>query len=447
MKTLIRMSMVSVCLMITACSTNNVSEPEPDEKPELVKQKESEVIEVETSVSFPFEQVTLPTTMEELMSYPKGTYSHLQKDQVEEITNAVADMPVLTEEQVSNEAFVRAYADEVASRFQKQYTGPEEVVQKWKELAFGTDNVEDERYQFKQNMNIYLLMYTEKDLEEEQARKQLKEEIQPFLTSLPPSVNVGFRIYSRVPSNEETSCEYREALYDIKPYDEERFEQALNTTKTNEHISMKASIQEVYHDFQAFDDASYTNILHVFSDEADGCLTKPSLVAEDVQSFTIKPIVHIIEMEESARLKLLADTLDGSYTIIDDDQLSEEFNRTKELIRKWQDRHLGKEQAMKSEYAERSNYILDWRLEWHDLLQEQLLVTRKAFEVLEQENKITLSTYLQMVNLNRDYISALYKLRDEAINHLFSVKDERYEEAEKVIEETYNVTITPTEES
>ncbi len=438
MKTLIVTSLVSACVTMTACSTNNVSEPEPDEKPKPINQVEKEAVEVEKQVAPPFSKATLPTTLKELVSFPPGVYESLQKDQVEEIEKAVADLPPITEAQAKDEDFVKAYASEITVRFQKHYPGPEVVVQKWKELAFGTQNVEDERYQFKENINVYLLIHTKKDVTEENVREELLKDIEPLVALLPKSVNVGLRIYSRINDMPETSCERQEVVYDVQPYNKELFEGTLHNPTITEQFSMKASIQAVYTDLQQFDEATHTNMLYVLNDDVHTCSTENELTNEDIQSLAIKPIVHVVEMAEGKELKPLANQLHGSYVVKDHQHLTKEFNRTHDIIQKWQEWQVGNEQIVNNEYSERSNYILDWRLEWHDMLQEQLLVTRKAFEVLEQQNKISLSTYLQMVNLNRDYISNLYQLRDHAINELFNLKDEPYEKVEEVIQETYH---------
>ncbi|WP_163102956.1 vWA domain-containing protein [Peribacillus alkalitolerans] len=313
----------------------------PDKKNETENSTEDEIeVEVEP----------LPNSYQELEMRPVGEYNDfsffLNDEDKKMVVETFSGLPDLSKESTNKE--MDQFYNELLSQVQEEYKGPEEAIRQLKFQAIGDPQMKDSRYQFKENLNVEIIL----DASGSMAQKvngtvkmeAAKESIMKFVQQLPKEAKVGLRVYghkgSNADSDQQISCSSSEIMYPISTYNETQFTSSLGKIKPTGWTPTGLALKEAQKDLSQFDGKTNTNIVYLVSDGISTCEDNPIQAAKDLYSSNISPIVNVIGFDVDSKgqneLKQIADVTEGLYAnVADESELNEELEKINNLAETW----------------------------------------------------------------------------------------------------------------
>lgn len=241
------------------------------------------------------------------------------------------------------------YFNMLYSLISKDFPDPEEVLKKWEYALSGTPDASDERFKFKDQYNVEIILDSSgsmNNLVGNKTRMDLaKESINRFLSTVPEEANVSLRVYGHKgtssDADKEKSCSKIEQVYDFKPYNEEEFTKSLESFRPSGWTPIEGALKESKKALDQFDPKTTTNLIYLVSDGIETCDGHPEEYAKTFADSPIKPIVNVIgfnvDGEAQKQLKAIAENTDGVYTTVTNaDELNDEFDRAKEVLESWE---------------------------------------------------------------------------------------------------------------
>ncbi|WP_088102670.1 VWA domain-containing protein [Halalkalibacter urbisdiaboli] len=390
---------------------------EPRQVNEIKNQKDlSSFVEIGSPI--------IPTTLEEVLDFPGGSFSGERFDKNNEpLIKELKQLPTLDEN--SSDEEVEQYLYNLLLLYAEDYPDPTALVNRWEQLSFGSPEVEDPRYEVKENFNVEIILDSSGSMKEEiDGRQKLdvaKEAIKEFMKQLPEEANVALRVYGHIGESEEVSCKRADRVYDLQPYHEADFTETLEEFYPNGWTPIAYALEQTKKDFAELKGENNTNVIYLVSDGIETCNGDPVQVAKELGESEITPIVNVIGFDvpsdEQQQLKDMAKAAKGVYASAkSQEQLKEELNRTNEMALKW------------SEWRNKSQLSITHTkniqsLELHD---EYNLWKKK--KTLEAQNIFFTVTYLSQ---NTD------KLPSEVQKKLKRIMDERERAIEVIGEKVY----------
>ena len=394
----------------------------------------------------------LPTSLAELEALPVGYTEPL--NQVEEEEKKLTDELTKTLPDISgnptNEELDRYY-EAILSVFQQDFVGPGELIEQLKFQSIGSPDIEEPRYQFKENLNVLVILDASGsmgNMEGNQTRMNAaKNAITEFVKGLPKEANVGLRIYGHqgTGSNADKalSCSSSELIYPLSSYDAANFEAALGKATPAGWTPISLALTEAQKDLSAFKGDTNTNIIYLVSDGISTCDDQPVEAARALYNSDITPIVNIIGFnvnhEGQKQLQEMAKATEGTYKYVSDEQsLQEHLNEATKVAERWK-RWKTSQEGWLGYY--RVNNSLDIfvyhsreRTKWGN---ERLRMDLALTYLLQDKGVMSNESHDYLQKKNRDYhqwIEQEYeKLRDE----LETLNEQNYAEAVKQLEEKY----------
>lgn len=230
------------------------------------------------------------------------------------------------------------------------FPDPQDLVKKWEYSMSGTTNTTDERYQFKDNYNIEIILDSsgsmKNDVEGKTQMDLAKQAINDFLSTAPEEANVSLRVYGHKGSgsdqDKKMSCSSVEQVYGFDKYNKEQFDKALNSFEPSGWTPIEGALKASKEAFSKYDSKDNTNLIYLVSDGIETCDGNPVEFAKTFADSNIKPIVNVIGFNVDGaaqkQLKSLADNTNGIYTTVTNaKQLEEEFDRAKDVLESWED--------------------------------------------------------------------------------------------------------------
>ncbi|WP_026582824.1 vWA domain-containing protein [Bacillus sp. J33] len=394
----------------------------------------------------------LPSTYEELASRPVGeqhdfTFMLNEKD-LKRMFETFKDLPDISNSPTYEE--LDYFYQELLVKMQQDFRGPEEAIRQLRFQTIGDPEMENTRYQFKENLNVEILLDASGSMAGKVNGKikmdAAKESISKFVQSLPKEANVGIRVYGHKGTGSDKdktlSCSSSEMMYPISAYDESSFQSALNKIAPSGWTPIELAINEAKKDLANYDGESNTNIVYLVSDGVSTCDDDPVKAAKQLYDSNIAPIINVIgfdvDSEGQNQLKRIADTTEGLYAQVSDgSQLNEELSKLNDLAETWEK---WKEQGIQSlDYKKVNNSIdifvyitkeeskaINEKTKMN-LIMSQLwqkgLMDKKSYQYLEQKN-----------NQYHDWILEEIEKFDQELKDL---NEKSYAEALKTLEERY----------
>ena len=171
----------------------------------------------------------LPQTLAELEALPAGHtapyLSAIDPEDQKVIDELTKDLPDISGNPTENE--LNNYYNQLVAVFQQDYLGPEELISKLKFQAIGSPDIENPRMQFKENLNVLVLLDASGSMRNNSGGKTqmdaAKEAITDFVEGLPAEANVGLRIYGHKGSgsskDKAMSCSSSDLIYPLSPFE------------------------------------------------------------------------------------------------------------------------------------------------------------------------------------------------------------------------------------
>ncbi|MCC5804413.1 VWA domain-containing protein [Rossellomorea vietnamensis] len=429
------MILLSLSLILIGCDeavTTEDTSHQSENNTENSKQEEEKKTD-NTKESFYDEIKEVPESAEELINQSPGQFAAkpVSSDEWEsKVMKEIRKAPSLSENPTEEE--YDNYFKYLYSLVSEDFQDPQELLKKWEYAVSGTPNATDEKYKFKENYNIEVILDSSGSMKNKvgnQTQMALaKESIHNFLSTVPEEANVSLRVYGHKgtgsDADKEKSCSSVEQVYDFKPYNEKEFEQALNSFQPSGWTPIEGALKASKKAFSSYDSETNTNLIYLVSDGIETCDGNPSEFAKTLADSNINPIVNVIgfnvDSEAQKQLKEIASNTDGTYTTVtNSDQLESEFNRAKDVLESWKE---WKEDALDDVDAKETDAYFDVLGYTNDFY----------FTGLSQSNN--LSSLIQNIYLE-DIITQEDK--EELQNRLKNVED-LLKEAEKEIENDLN---------
>src|SRR5690606_29742313 len=116
----------------------------------------------------------------------------------------------------------------VYSKVSGDFPNPEDLISKWEFAMSGNPDLPDQKYQFKENYNIEVMLDSSGSMANVIGGKTMMElakgAITDFLSNAPKDANVSLRVYGHKGTgsqeDKEMSCSSIEQLYGYEKYDE-----------------------------------------------------------------------------------------------------------------------------------------------------------------------------------------------------------------------------------
>lgn len=404
------------------------------------------------------EAVPLPTTLDELAQRPAGFTGYLSTIDAEDqkkIDELTKDLPDITGE--PSETELDTYFSQLLSIYQQDFIGPEDLINQLAFQSIGSPDVEDPRKQFKENLNVMVILDASgsmgKSLGNQTQMEAAQSAITNFVQGLPDNANVGLRIYGQEGSGSSAdkalSCGSSELIYPIGPFDSATFSAALTKAKPAGWTPIQLALNEAQKDLASFKGDQNTNIVYLVSDGISTCDDDPVAAAESLYNSDITPIINVIgfnvDSDGQKQLKAVADATNGSYQDVQNAQgLQDQLDQAKKVAEKWQqwkvsqEGNIGYEQT--SNYLDIFSYHTD---EFKKYVDERQQIGFTLTYLLQQHEKMSQQSHDYLVNKNMEYHKWIEQEYDKLRTNLEALNDKNYAEAIKQLEETYQQNKTP----
>ncbi|RCW65841.1 vWA domain-containing protein [Saliterribacillus persicus] len=456
-----------ILLLLVACNeevkeeSTNLEEGQvitPDEEKKVTEEDELKEEEEESEeASVTIEADPLPSNFKELEALPVGKYAgkvYLFSDglliEEEKILEEVDGIPDIPEEPTSAE--LDYVYRELLKLVQEDFNGPDKLLKEMKFQFAGNPEIEDTRFQFKDQLNISILLDASGSMAQEVNGKTkmaaAKDAIVQFLEALPTEANVGLRVYGHKgtgdDSDKELSCSSSEIIYDYKSYESGAFKEALNKVNPAGWTPNGLALKEAQNDLADFDGKQNTNIVYLVSDGIETCETNPVEAAKNLYNSNITPIINVlgfdVDNEGQNHLQEIADSVEGIYqTVRDESELTKELDKINQLAEAWSD---WKEQNQKEAgYKETQNslaifsYIVDQGL----LETQEREAIYNILHALKEAGEISSETFHKLDKKNSAYHRWVREEMDSLEQELDDLNEASYQESIEAIEEKYQM--------
>src|SRR5699024_5132675 len=257
------------------------------------------------------------------------------------------------------------------------------------------------------------------------ARKAVLE----FISGLPDKANVGLRVYGHVGSGKESdkkrSCSSSDLIYDVQPYEEKEFKEALHKYEPKGWTPIAYSLEQAKEDFEDYPSDEYTNLVYVVSDGIETCEGNPVEVAKLLNDTEIHPIVNVIGfgVDEKAQKQLeeVAEVGRGIYAKAgNEEELNDAFDEQEEMFREWEKWKQDTKKDIRHHKNEQEKEIEQFYEEWNKVnnrerenlffiineLRNEGYITEKAHSYFATKRNERTGEYRQMAedmyfNLNK----------------------------------------------
>jgi Ca-activated chloride channel homolog len=455
------MIILSTLLVLAGCNENKEDgskskENKVEEKSASSDAKKTNKDNSNTEDKYVEDLPDVPSTPEGIVNQVPGLFAgkYVADDPwKEQMLGGMKEAPSLPEEPSEEE--YNQYFKYIYSLAAEDYPDPQDLLKKWEYALSGTPETTDERYQFKDNYNIEIILDASgsmKNVINGKTQMELaKESINNFLTEAPKEANVSLRVYGHKgtgsDSDKELSCSSIEQVYGFESYNKDEFNKALNSFDPSGWTPIEGALKASKEAFSSFDAKNNTNLIYLVSDGIETCDGNPGEFAKTLTDSNIKPIVNVIgfnvDGEAQQQLKTIAENSNGVYTTVTSaEQLENEFNRTQEVLESWEK---WKEDALydlKGKGNEAYFDIRDYRVDYSQKARSQGNNIAKIIQTIHLEDMIT-SEQKDELNKRRFEIEDYVKeTRIQIEEDLKNTSSKKLTELKNEINEKYNSNVS-----
>ena len=401
---------------------------------------------------------SLPTSLDELSKKTVGYTGHLaviDKEDVKVIDELTKDLPDILNNPTNEE--LDKYYEAILNVYQQDFIGPEDILQEMKFQSIGNPDIEDPRMQFKENLNVMVILDASgsmgKEVNGQSQMEAAKSAITNFVKGLPKNANVGLRVYGQKGSGSKgdkaLSCKSSELIYPISEFEAGGFEQALTKVEPAGWTPMQLALKEAQKDLASFKGDTNTNIVYLVSDGVSTCDDDPVTAAKALYDSDITPIVNVIGFnvnnEGQKQLRAVAEATEGSYKDVQDAQgLQNELDQAKKVAEKWKFWKTSTEGNIGLEHVNNKldifGYHTDNFTKW---VNERQQVGFTLTYLLQKKEKMSQESHDYLKNKNKEYHLWIEQEYDKLRDELKQINELNYREATKLLEETYQQNSTP----
>lgn len=399
-------------------------------------------------------EVKWPQSTQELIAEQPGqlagTHFYLAQHPHRAAISAILDkMPTVVDGM--DEAYLQLYWKQLLDLFSEDYLSPQMVVDRWKMASFGSPDIEDARFQFRENFNVEIILDASGSMAGkigDKTKMQLaKEAIKEFAESLPEEAKISLRVYGHKGSSgdgdRQLSCSRSDLVYPLQSYEPKRLDDALAQFAPTGWTAIAHSLKLAQQDLAGFSADKNTNVIYLVSDGIETCGGNPVAVAKELSQSKIMPLLNVIGFDVNAegqkQLKAIAQASEGLYAnVTNREQFKRELERAKEIAQKWEQ---WKRDALTEAGAvliDRRKWIDAYNRDWYDKSWRESLNLGTAIEYLAANGKIgnQAREYFTKQRQARETLAAQSK--EELTDYLVNLTNKTYQEMKEEIEEKYS---------
>ncbi|WP_394141460.1 VWA domain-containing protein [Cytobacillus oceanisediminis] len=431
-------------------ASNNEKETVADQQ-ESEKEKEGEpsIEELLAELPKPSESVT------ELVNAEAGEFSGKRFDDLtpEEQKGAVErlrELPELGKDPTEQE--IELYWRKSLALFHEDYANPAEVLGVLEVEAFGSPDIEDERFQFKDNLNVEILLDASGSMANQIDGRSMmdiaKGSIKEFAESLPEGANIALRVYGHLGTSsnqdKELSCKSNELVYEMNSYNAEALGKSLNKFQPAGWTPLAKAIEEAKKDLSSYKSDTNTNIIYLVSDGVETCDGDPVTMAKSLADSDIKPIVNVIGFDLNAKgqnqLKEVAQAAKGIYSNArNQEQLNQELDRAREIADKWTE---WQKDAVNNASSQRYDQLLSdiprMGSEWSEANMYEKFNIREPLRVLRDEGHISREAFQLLSDKTSERFSKVMDMNKQIREELRSLANKNFETVKEEINKKYS---------
>ncbi|MBS4220967.1 VWA domain-containing protein [Bacillus sp. FJAT-49711] len=344
------------------------------------------------------------------------------------------------------------YYNELLAVFQNDFKGPEELLANMRFQTIGHPDIEDPRRQFKENLNILVLLDASgsmrADLGGETQMASAKKAITNFVEGLPADANVGLRIYGHEGTGSDAdkarSCASSELIYPIGKYDNSGFQTSLEKAQPAGWTPIQLAINKAQEDLAKFKGDQNTNIVYLVSDGVSTCDDDPVAAAKQLYESDITPIVNVIgfnvDHEGQKQLKEVAKATEGTYEDVQNaESLQNELDQMKEIAKNWEEWKTKKETGLRLDRLKNSLDIFVYGSKEYTKRVREGSQIGTALQYLYQDKKLMESeSYNYLRTKNSEYHNWIEDEYNKLKKELEDLNEKKIDEAFQLLEEKYN---------
>lgn len=391
----------------------------------------------------------LPTTYQELASKMIGEYADINPvNQDEKILEIFKDLPDISTN--PDEKHLDDFYNELLKKVQKEFKGPEEAIRKLKFQSLGNPEIGDSRYQFKENLNVEILLDASGSMGEiinGKAKMAIaKDSILSFAKSLPKGAKISLRVYGHKGSGSDSdkalSCKSSDLVYSTSNFEEGKLKAALNKFSPKGWTPIGLALNEAKKDLANYDGANNTNIVYLVSDGVDTCDIDPINAAKELFSSNISPIINVIGFDvDNAgqnQLKQIANVTQGIYENVNDESgLKKELEKLSDVTQRWNEWKVKGKEQLEIQKIDNSLDIFGYITDENSKASDEKMNIGLILNILQENNKFNKESYTYLERKNNEYHQWI---RDEIAkfnDELRALNDKSYTEAIKELENKY----------
>ncbi|MDT3416318.1 MULTISPECIES: VWA domain-containing protein [Brevibacillus] len=413
---------------------------------ETPKSREEKIQQLKSMI--PEGLTKLPETAEEFYKQPPGRFAGVPYGyQSEEIKKVLQQFPNIEN---PDSEIIELYYLALLGLFAEDYPEPEEIINQIKLSSFGSRDMDDPRYQFKEQYNVMIVLDASGSMGHMAGSKTrmeaAKEAIRSFAASLPAGARVGLRVYGHEGTGSEVdkarSCSKSDVMYPLQAYDKQKLDSALAQFKPAGWTPIALALEQAQKDLQAYKGEKSTNIIYLVSDGIETCGGDPVQVAKQLADSDVTPIVNVVgfgvDGEAQRQLKAVAEAAKGRYVLIQDQkELEKEFEQAEKIADKWWKWKSGASYDAFSKHLSQSLEILHFGFIWDERRSRESYNLFSAF--LHMEGKILdNSTIAKLEELEKTQNQLSQQRGRELETFLESLNDKTYTEAIDAIIQKYS---------
>jgi Ca-activated chloride channel homolog len=447
--------------LLAACSDKEESDAPTDlkEKDELIQEEKDKEESDSASLQELIAELPEPTTtVTEYINAVPGPYSgkryeDLTPEVQREIVDILKELPKLGDEPTEEE--IELYWRKSLSLFHEDYPNPADALDQVNIEAFGSPDIEDERFQFKEQLNVEIILDASGSMGSIINGKTMmdiaKESINEFAASLPEGANIALRVYGHKgtgsDSDKELSCSSNELIYDMQAYNQDLLQQSLSGINPAGWTPLANAIEQAKNDLSQFNSDSNTNIIYLVSDGIETCDGDPVAKAKELSESNIQPIVNVIgfdvDSEGQQQLKEVAEAAKGIYeNARNEEELKSEFLKAQKIAEKWQK---WKDDATSAVVNNRLDQFLQtipsFNIEWRAASNDEYENIPEPLRVLRDEGHISKAAFhLIFEKADKRYSLGLGFVK-EIEKTLRDLADEDFEKATEEISKIYETNV------
>ncbi|MBO8164390.1 MAG: VWA domain-containing protein [Brevibacillus sp.] len=392
---------------------------------------------------------SIPETIDDFAAFPPGRLIGLSsRDDKQEIVEHLEKLPDIEE---ADEEIIELYYLALLGLFAEDFPDPQTLIEEIKMASYGDPEMDDPRFQFKEQYNVEIILDASGSMAEKVGGKTkmeaAKEAIQSFADALPEQAHVALRVYghkgSSKESDKELSCGSSELVYNLQPYDAGKLQTALNQFQPTGYTPIARSLQEAQKDLSGLSGEKNTNIIYLVSDGIETCDGNPVEVAKQLADSDITPIVNVIgfgvDGEGQQQLQAVAKAAGGRYvSITNQKELEEEFDRSEEMAKKWERWKTHSSLDASYTHTRRMISIDKFVLRWKNIAGHQHSRLFSAITTLYVKDIVAEKTINALKKMSWDHYYLAEKKADELGDFLHSLNDKTYKETIEAIKQKYN---------